>query len=78
MRPAHAACRPATWWDMLLPPPSVHHTAAAAGAAGDCRWPADTPFSTALCGFCPAPLVSLRTLKADVIAGVRGLLLLHV
>jgi hypothetical protein len=40
--------------------------------AGDCRWPAETPFSTALCGFCPAPLVSLRTLKADVIAGVCG------
>lgn len=37
---------------------------------GDCRWPPTTPFATALSGFCPSPLVTLRTLKADVIAGV--------
>lgn len=46
--------------------------------AGDCRWPASTPFSTALCGFCPAPFVSLRTLKADVIAGVYVCICVHV
>lgn len=38
--------------------------------AHDCRWPLDTPFRTALQGFAPAPLVSLRTLKADVMAGL--------
>lgn len=38
--------------------------------ANDCRWPPTTPFATALGGFCPSGLLSLRTLKADVIAGL--------
>jgi hypothetical protein len=37
--------------------------------ANDCRWPPTTPFATALGSFCPSGLLSLRTLKADVIAG---------
>ncbi|CAL8080981.1 unnamed protein product [Orchesella dallaii] len=38
---------------------------------GDFSWKPDTPFKDALRGFCPAPLISLRTLKADCIAGLR-------
>ena len=37
----------------------------------DCRWPFTTPFTESLQGFAPAPLLSLRTLKADVITGLR-------
>jgi hypothetical protein len=40
--------------------------------ANDCRWPPTTPFITVLGGFCPSGLLSLRTLKADVIAGENG------
>jgi hypothetical protein len=36
----------------------------------DCRWPFTTSFKDSLQGFAPAPLLSLRTLKADVIAGL--------
>ena len=37
----------------------------------DCRWPWTTPFAeVALCGWHPAPLLALRTLKADVITGL--------
>lgn len=36
----------------------------------DLKWPVDTPFETALCGFHPAPLCLLRTLKSNTIAGV--------
>ncbi|KAI8476467.1 MAG: hypothetical protein J3K34DRAFT_455780 [Monoraphidium minutum] len=38
--------------------------------AYDCRWPLDAPFAAALGPFRPAPLVTLRTLKADVMAGL--------
>ncbi|GBF90174.1 hypothetical protein Rsub_03307 [Raphidocelis subcapitata] len=38
--------------------------------AYDCRWPLETPFPSALGPFRPAPLVTLRTLKADVMAGL--------
>jgi len=37
----------------------------------DCRWPYDTPFGESIQGFGPAPFVSLRTLKADVVAGLK-------
>lgn len=36
----------------------------------DCRWPTTTPFSGSLLGFEPAPLLALRTLKADVVVGL--------
>lgn len=38
---------------------------------GDRRWHVLTPFKAALRGFEPAPLVSLRTCKADVVAGIE-------
>lgn len=38
---------------------------------GDFSWPPETPFKDALKGFCPAPLLSLRTIKADCIAGLE-------
>ena len=37
---------------------------------GDRDWPHATPFHLALRGFCPAPLASLRTLKANVQVGL--------
>lgn len=37
---------------------------------GDRKWPHTTPFMEALWGFLPAPLCSLRTLKADVQVGL--------
>jgi hypothetical protein len=37
--------------------------------SNECRWAPTTPFTAALGGFCPSGLLSLRTLKADVIAG---------
>ena len=39
---------------------------------GDRMWPAHTPFATALCGFAPAPLLALRTLKSETLAGVAA------
>lgn len=38
---------------------------------GDLAWPHVTPFRVALRGFEPAPLCTLRTLKADVVVGVE-------
>lgn len=38
---------------------------------GDRNWPHTTSFSKALHGFCPAPLCSLRTLKADLVVGLK-------
>ena len=37
---------------------------------GDCHWLPTTPFETAVAYF-PAPLVALRTLKAELILGLR-------
>ncbi len=37
----------------------------------DCRWPLTHPFPEALMGFAPCALLSLRTLKADVLAGIK-------
>lgn len=37
----------------------------------DRKWPHTTPFTEALWGFLPAPLCSLRTLKADVQVGLH-------
>ena len=37
---------------------------------GDRKWPHTTLFAKALWGFCPSPLCSLRTLKADVVVGL--------
>lgn len=37
---------------------------------GDRSWPTTTTFSEALHGFCPAPVCTLRTLKADVVVGL--------
>ncbi len=39
--------------------------------AYDCQWPWATAFDVALGPFRPAPLVTLRTLKADVMAGLK-------
>ncbi|WKY11149.1 hypothetical protein Q1695_003027 [Nippostrongylus brasiliensis] len=36
----------------------------------DRDWAYDTPFKTALCGFLPAPVLALRTLKAETVAGL--------
>lgn len=38
---------------------------------GDIYWDFTTPFKTALRGFLPTNLVSLRTIKADTIAGLQ-------
>lgn len=38
---------------------------------GDRKWHLLTPFRVALRGFAPAPLVALRTAKADVVAGIE-------
>ncbi|HBE21324.1 MAG TPA: hypothetical protein DEG17_04665 [Cyanobacteria bacterium UBA11149] len=37
---------------------------------GDCQWSFTTPFDDIVCYF-PAPMVSLRTLKAEIIAGLQ-------
>ncbi|EPB67261.1 hypothetical protein ANCCEY_13651 [Ancylostoma ceylanicum] len=41
---------------------------------GDREWPYETPFKcvfqTALCGFLPAPVLAIRTLKSETVAGL--------
>lgn len=37
----------------------------------DLAWPPETPFAAILRGFAPAPFVVLRTLKAEVVGGLR-------
>ena len=39
---------------------------------GDRNWPTTTKFSEALNGFCPSPLCTLRTLKADLVVGLSS------
>ena len=39
---------------------------------GDRSWAHTTEFAEALHGFCPAPICSLRTLKADLVVGLRS------
>ena len=39
---------------------------------GDRNWPTTTTFSEALNGFCPSPLCTLRTLKADLVVGLSN------
>ncbi|CAJ0591440.1 unnamed protein product [Cylicocyclus nassatus] len=36
----------------------------------DREWPYETPFKEALCGFLPAPIFALRTLKNEVVVGL--------
>uniref|UniRef100_A0A0R3S481 Sugar phosphate phosphatase n=1 Tax=Elaeophora elaphi TaxID=1147741 RepID=A0A0R3S481_9BILA len=36
----------------------------------DLEWPLDTPFKVALRGFAPAPILALRTIKAETLAGL--------
>ncbi|KJH46510.1 hypothetical protein DICVIV_07414 [Dictyocaulus viviparus] len=36
----------------------------------DRKWSFETPFKTALCGFLPAPIFALRTLKSETVAGL--------
>lgn len=38
--------------------------------AGDLKWAPTTSFRSALRGFCPAPLCTLRTLKCDLVVGL--------
>lgn len=38
---------------------------------GDLNWDTTTPFEASLRGFHPSPLCSLRTLKADVVVGLK-------
>lgn len=38
---------------------------------GDREWPLNTPFVEALRGFLPTPLLALRTLKAETVAGLN-------
>ncbi|CAG9534988.1 unnamed protein product [Cercopithifilaria johnstoni] len=39
---------------------------------GDLEWPLDTPFKAALRGFAPAPVLVLRTIKAETVAGLSA------
>ncbi|VDK87713.1 unnamed protein product [Litomosoides sigmodontis] len=38
----------------------------------DLDWPLDTPFKIALRGFAPAPILALRTIKAETVAGLSS------
>ena len=39
---------------------------------GDLNWETTVPLATAVQGFLPAPLLSLRTAKADVMVGLEA------
>jgi hypothetical protein len=76
-------CTPHPFWWVPQVAPALHSQLAASSLlvlkgdlnyrklTHDCQWPWTTPFAAALGPFRPAPLVTLRTLKADVMAGLQ-------
>lgn len=76
-------CLPFDYSEMKMRSPDLYKDLALADAillkgdlnyrklVGDLDWDPATPFDTALRGFHPAPLCSLRALKADVVVGLK-------
>jgi hypothetical protein len=78
-------CTPQPFWWMAAAAPALHAQLAQPPGgllvfkgdlnyrklAHDCQWPWAASFPAALGPFRPAPLVALRTLKADVVAGLQ-------